>query len=69
MNRIVPTLPTDLTKAKTRDLIAVLDARLSGYNPEVRFEDCPTCDESVPYQKEFDEKLSQITTELLRRHE
>lgn len=69
MTRTEPLLPSDLTKAKTQDLIAFLNIRLSGWNPEVRFEICGTCETEVPYQREFDEKLADITTELLRRYD
>lgn len=54
--RVKPVLPTDLTKATTRDLLSYLSTRLE----EKQEEEDPEA---------YEEKLSDITTELLRRIE
>lgn len=68
--RCLPTLPTDLTKARTQDLINYLDVKLREQE-EVYFswqEDLQDEDHYVPPPTfEYSEKLSDITTELLRR--
>lgn len=53
MTRVLPVLPTDLTKATTYDLLSYLNTRLAE-RLEAGAED-------------YEESLSDITTELLRR--
>jgi hypothetical protein len=55
MTRVVPLLPTDLTKASTYDLLTFLNTRLAEQAEENDYG--------------YDEILSDITTELLSRHD
>ncbi len=77
MTRVLPILPTDLSKASTYDLLSYLSTRLA---ERAEAESCPCCDEAtakdcfycngtgvVPTMREYEEKLSDITTELLMR--
>ena len=55
MTRVLPTLPTDLTKASTYDLLTHLNTRLAEQAEENDFS--------------YEDRLSEITTELLKRHD
>ena len=74
MTRVLPTLPTDLTKAPTHDLMNYLNTKLAereelGSTSLASNNRCSyavDCELSYP---EWDEKLSAITTELIRRHD
>ena len=57
MTRVLPTLPTDLTKADKHDLLTYLNTKLAEQ------------EEKGADDYYFDEMLSEITTELLRREE
>lgn len=63
MTRVLPTLTTDLTKATTYDLMTYLNTRLAEREEEITTEDWVESDRS------YEERLSDITTELLRRSE
>lgn len=54
--RVKPVLPSDLSKARTEDLLSYLNTRLE----EKQEEEDPEA---------YEERLSDITTELLRRNE
>ena len=69
MTRVLPTLPTDLTKATTHDLMNYLNTKLAE-REEMRTSD--RCSYPVDCElsyTEWEEKLSEITTELIRRHD
>jgi uncharacterized protein CbrC (UPF0167 family) len=78
MTRVLPVLPTDLTKASTYDLITYLNTRLA---ERAEFSaPCPFCEPgdaagcfhcdgsgTTSCEGEYEEILSDITTELLTR--
>lgn len=81
MTRVFPTLPTDLTKARTVDLLGYLNAKLAE-EEELKtaglcqldrgYMGCELCDSGADhyeYSQSGKEQLSDITTELLRRHD
>lgn len=57
MTRILPILPMDLTKAPTHDLLNYLNTKIAEHA------------EKGDDERDYDEKLSEITTELIRRHD
>jgi len=79
MTRVLPVLPSDLTKASTYDLITYLNTRLAERaelvtecpfcEPGDSASGCFHCDGAGETRQEYDyeELLSDITTELLTR--